>query len=311
MTIHRLAMIVWIAHVLAQPCEPGFGGPDCSVSRRSIALLRHHDPYDGLKLRPPRLTGWSKVADSAYFKLISLANATVAVEVGVWRGLSASLLAKSMRDCGKGGVLFAVDTWLGAIEFWNLRFSHGKPDPARDMELINGYPSVFYTFLSNMVHENVSKFVVPLPMTSAMGASLLARARVKIDLIHLDAAHEYGDIKQDIELWLPLLARCGVLLGDDYIKNWPGVKRAVNELAHEKPWLRVFTSGYGVKWYARRRECEMTPPANISSSPPSPSSRLSPGIVEPFKPPTSLPQVYRNRKRNRNPNPKVEGVQLD
>ena len=66
--------------------------------------------------------------------------------------------------------MFCVDTWLGAPEFWNLRFSGGEHDPARDMALKNGYPTVYWTFLSNMVQANVSDYIVPVPMPSRMAA---------------------------------------------------------------------------------------------------------------------------------------------
>lgn len=89
-----------------------------------------------------------------------------------------------------------------------------------------------------------------------------ARARA------VDAAHEYADIKEDIERWLPLLSRCGVMLGDDYIGYWPGVMFAVNELAlrgdyevHRPPVELGLGSpsgrdlDLGVKWWARRKGC--------------------------------------------------------
>ena len=193
----------------------------------------------------------------------------MAVEVGVWRGLSATLIAGAMRARGRGGVLFAVDTWLGAVEFWNLRFSGGRPDRARDLHLVNGYPTVYYTFLSNVVRRQLSEYITPMPMTSRMAAQLLHMEGVKADLIHLDAAHEYNDIKEDIRIWLPLLQPCGILLGDDYMRDWPGVVRAADQLAAigefqvVRPKLPNATQGaranvdgrYGVKWWAQRVGC--------------------------------------------------------
>ena len=128
-------------------CPPGKGGLNCSVSGPSVVqLLKWHDPYAGIKLLPNLLTGWSQTRDETYAEMVGLSHATVAVEIGVWRGLSASLIAGAMQRRGQGGVLFAVDTWLGAVEFWNLRLTGGMPDPERDLFLKNGYPSVYYNF---------------------------------------------------------------------------------------------------------------------------------------------------------------------
>lgn len=169
----------------ARHCRAGLGGPGCNVSGKTvIALHKFHDPYAGLQLRPNLLTGWSETPDQTYIDMVELSAASIAVEVGVWRGLSASHIAQAMKARGNGGILFCVDTWLGAIEFWNLRVTNGKADPARDLFLQNGYPSVYYNFLSNMVHAKVSEYVVPMPMTSRMAADLFKQSGLSIDLIH-------------------------------------------------------------------------------------------------------------------------------
>ena len=94
-----------------------------------ISLFQEHDPYTNLSLRPKLLDGWSATPNYTYAKMVAKAKATVVVEVGVWRGLSAAHIALAMKARGHGGVLFAVDTWLGSIEFWNRRFTAGRPDP--------------------------------------------------------------------------------------------------------------------------------------------------------------------------------------
>ena len=248
-------------------CPPGSGGPSCSITRRTIPLYRHHNPFAHLELRPKQITGWSLAHYYVYSKMVELSHATVVVEVGSWRGLSACLLAHALKQQQRGGVLFCADTWLGSIEFWNLTSTNGMPDLTRDMSLVNGAPTVYHTFMSNMVHAHVSAYIVPMPMTSSMAARLLDG--VGVDLIHLDAAHEYDDVKQDLRLWLPRLNRCGVLLGDDYMEYWPGVVRAVDEFVQEHPELDVARPALslsvaaqvplGTKWYARRRGCGSLP----------------------------------------------------
>ena len=252
-------------------CAPGSGGPNCSISRASVPLLAlEGDDARGLQLRKPRLSGWSeRAAASLLPALMRATNASVAVEVGVWRGLSASYIAGELRNRGLGGVLFAVDTFLGSLEFWTLRFSGGKRDPKRDLELSHGFPSMYYTFVSNMAHLNLSEYVVPLPLPSRTAAQLLNEQRVHADLIHIDASHEYRDVAEDLRQWLPLLSPCGVLVGDDYSDRWPGVVRAVNELEratrrefvwrHRRPVRlreRDPSFRHGTQWWTQRRGCK-------------------------------------------------------
>jgi hypothetical protein len=50
-----------------------------------------------------------------------------------------------------------------------------------------------------------------------------------LDVVFIDALHDYESVKQDIELWWPLVREGGYLAGHDYNHKWPGVMRAVAE----------------------------------------------------------------------------------
>lgn len=99
------------------------------------------------------------------------------------------------------------------------------------MRFRNGYPQIYFNFLSNMVHLGVESFVLPFPSPSRMAAGVLKHHRVEADLIHIDAAHEYTDVLEDMNTWWEVLAPGGIMLGDDYTGAWPGVKQAVKEFA--------------------------------------------------------------------------------
>eukprot|EP00747_Dinoflagellata_sp_TGD_P066089 gnl/TRDRNA2_/TRDRNA2_154646_c0_seq2.p1 gnl/TRDRNA2_/TRDRNA2_154646_c0~~gnl/TRDRNA2_/TRDRNA2_154646_c0_seq2.p1 ORF type:complete len:341 (+),score=36.22 gnl/TRDRNA2_/TRDRNA2_154646_c0_seq2:67-1089(+) len=223
-------------------CGPGRAGKQCSLGLATV--FHEHDPYRNFSPKPIDLQGWS-VGPNIYNKVAKLAKARMIVEVGVWKGLSASYLASYLKEQNEG-VLVAVDTWLGALEFWNRRWTNGKYDPSRDMMLKNGYPNVYYQFLSNVVRLNLAPFVIPFPSTSRMAQEFLAEQHAQADLIHIDAAHEYADVKEDIARWWPMLKKGGILLGDDYDKNWPGVMKAVDEFA-QLMGLRLQTAEN--KWY--------------------------------------------------------------
>lgn len=69
------------------------------------------------------------------------------IEVGVWKGLSSTHIARWLQRQNRG-VLLSIDTWLGAPEFWTRRSMGNK---ARSLHLEHGWPTVYWTFLSNMV----------------------------------------------------------------------------------------------------------------------------------------------------------------
>lgn len=50
-----------------------------------------------------------------------------------------------------------------------------------------------------------------------------------LDVVFIDALHDYESVKEDIALWWPLVRPGGYLCGHDYNHKWPGVMRAVAE----------------------------------------------------------------------------------
>lgn len=49
------------------------------------------------------------------------------------------------------------------------------------------------------------------------------------DIVYIDASHDYNSVKKDILAWLPKVKINGIICGDDYVPEWEGVKKAVNE----------------------------------------------------------------------------------
>lgn len=101
-----------------------------------------------------------------------------------------------------------------------------------------------------MVHEGVEQYVVPFPVTSRLASELFAEKNLQADIIHIDAAHEYEDVQDDIKFWWPLVRPCGILLGDDYEPElWPGVVKATDEFVKLNG-LQLRT--VGVKWIVNK-----------------------------------------------------------
>lgn len=57
----------------------------------------------------------------------------------------------------------------------------------------------------------------------------LSFQRESLDFVYIDGSHEYKCVKEDIQLYFPLVKAGGVLGGHDYTDGCSGVVKAVNE----------------------------------------------------------------------------------
>ena len=204
-----------------------------------IAALWHGrdpfaDPPDGL--RPLDLQGW-RSGHPYLAEAVDQVRPAVVVEVGTWKGASALHMARTMAERAIPGTVIAVDTWLGAVDHW--------ADEGLFAELAteHGFPSLYRTFLANVLREGLAERVVPLPLDSVNAAALMRLRGVTADVIHLDAGHEEASVAADLRAWWPLLRPGGLFIADDYDRlggRFPGVTRAVDqfcaECAVEGPW---------------------------------------------------------------------------
>ena len=132
-------------------------------------------------------------------------------------------------------------------------WTRGPFDFGRDLVFENGYPSIYKTFLSNMVLAGVQEQVIPMPMTSVMAAEWLQKNEFTADIVHLDAAHDYTNVWADLVAWWPRVRPGGLLFGDDFTGYWSDVRKAVYDFAH-KGNLTVESDGH--KWLLWKRAHE-------------------------------------------------------
>lgn len=97
----------------------------------------------------------------------------------------------------------------------------------KSLKLVNGYPTVYYDFLSNVVLSGHADMIIPLPLPSSVAAKVLADHYIRAELIYIDGSHEYEDVAADIVNYRKLATTNGIMFGDDMV--WPGVKHAVLE----------------------------------------------------------------------------------
>jgi len=211
--------------------------------------LHSVDPYEGFAFKPDEVDthGWAS-GHPIFRQVILQMKPHVVVEVGTWKGASAITMAKALKEAGGDSELVCVDTWLGAPEFWV-----DKTDEKRhlSLKLKNGFPQVYYTFLNNVISEGLQDVITPFPATSFVAQRWFMQNNFTADLVYVDAAHEYPEVIADISGWLKVLRPGGVMIGDDYTTDWPGVVRAVEEMFDSNPGFRKFGI-FNEKWVAQK-----------------------------------------------------------
>jgi predicted O-methyltransferase YrrM len=191
---------------------------------------------------PPDLDGWMCGSFERVFRnslqtlYEQLKRPLIIIEVGSWKGLSATSMARIAKECNIEVRILCIDTWLGAPEFWTW----GLDDPTRGISLLckNGYPQVYYTFLRNVIEKGHQDVIIPFPISSNEACEVLTYHNIHADIIYVDAAHEYGAVKNDMKQYWNILNNNGIMLGDDYTLYWSGVIKAVDEFCIERNVVR-------------------------------------------------------------------------
>lgn len=199
------------------------------------------DPYYGLDETKYNLDlqGWCE-DPNRIARLVDEAKPTTAIEVGTWKGTSAVAIGERLASYGGERELICIDTFLGSLE-------HMRDNDMLAIE--NGMPQIYRQFLVNMKKKNIHHIVTPLVNTSRHSLKFLRELGVKAGFIYVDAGHEYEDVLEDLNLCLPLLENGGVFCGDDYSGAWPGVVRAVNQIADREGF---WVTSEGCTWRLRK-----------------------------------------------------------
>ena len=216
-----------------------------SLSFEAVSAMIHdHSPYAGFDASayPCDPSGFIQNENKLYDLAASVAP-DLMIEVGSWKGMSANCLATVAKSLDKPSGVICVDTWLGAREFWAsgtetdgwwqglVPSEHFRQadDHYKALGLINGYPSVYYHFLANMVHLGNQNHVTPFPQTSVIAARWFKSNKVQADFVFIDGSHDMEDVFLDAKLYWDLVKPGGIMCGDDY---WiDDVKKGVHVFA--------------------------------------------------------------------------------
>ena len=158
-------------------------------------------------------------------RLAELAQGVSAVaEIGCYMGRSTKALSLAA-----GGRVYAVDTWRGSDED-----NEGEKTKTTTPEIL------YAKFCGNLWDEISNGKVIPLRCDSVEGADILKAQGIRLDVIFLDAGHDYEWVTRDIQAWKPLLRKGGVMVGHDL--PHPRMEEALND------YLPGWTASVGMLW---------------------------------------------------------------
>ena len=186
-----------------------------STSLDNSPQIEHfYDKVDGWFTFPQLYKSMVEKFDDAHF-----------VEVGTWKGRSAAYMAVEIANSNKNIKFDCVDNW---------EYSDIQTDIVEEK-----YNNLYETFLDNI--KPVKQYVNPIKKLSLDAAKDYKDS--SLDFVFIDAAHDYDNVKADIEAWLPKLKKGGIIAGHDYADYAPGLIKAVNEIfgdvkSQEQCWIK-------------------------------------------------------------------------
>ena len=212
---------------------------------RLMPLIHAESPYQNFPLDdyPEDLQGWGSQSP-AFDELLARIRPARIIEVGTWKGGSALHMAAVARKLGITPEIICVDTWLGAVEFWT-----DQADPERYLALKcrNGFPTVYYQFVANVIHRRCTDLITPFPQTATIAALWFRRYGIKAPLIYIDGSHEEEDVYADLVSCWDLVQSGGILVGDEW--GWDGVRVAATRFAKEQG---LAVTHLADKWYLEK-----------------------------------------------------------
>jgi hypothetical protein len=159
----------------------------------------------------------------------------VIIEVGTFLGASALHMAELTRKLGLDSLILCIDDFRGWLGFRDL---------VGFVNMVNGDVLLLYQFMQNVVQNNATGSVLPIPFSSGSTLEILCEWGVFGDLIEIDAGHDFNSAWADINRAYRILRPGGVIFGHDYFTaaDNRGVRRAVNLFAQMNG-LKIQTDG--------------------------------------------------------------------
>jgi predicted O-methyltransferase YrrM len=211
--------------------------------RRTLFRLKAAKARKWIKLSQ-QIQGWLTEVEAAELfylaRRLTPANGPRVVELGSWQGKSSVILAGGLLG-KKEARLYCVDPF-GCDENSEYQKKYYDPLVAGTMETGE------QIFSSNLKKSGVAHIVTPLKGYSFEFADTWS---VPIDLLFIDANHEYESVARDFQMWVRHVKRGGIVAFHDANGVWPGPTRVVEESLIATNFGRVHKAD-SVAWASKR-----------------------------------------------------------
>jgi predicted O-methyltransferase YrrM len=201
-------------------------------------IIHDKNPYDGFEIDESSV--YIPIQHNIFYKIITEFKPQTCLEVGSWRGASAIHIAELLDTHVYNPLLICVDTWLGSPEHLHMTGVSKKYAEAwgyKNLRHKHGYPSLYNTFMSNVLEADMQHIIVPFPQTSSNAFIFFRRNNIKFDFIYLDGAHDYKSVVRDLLDCNESLNDGGIILCDDY--NLDSVYAAVHDVYFTKEMCKI------------------------------------------------------------------------
>jgi hypothetical protein len=174
------------------------------------------------------ISGWFDFY-TLYDDVVNTLPGGVLVEVGCFLGRSLCYLGAKAKESGKTFRVVGVDHCRGSGKEGTTQTDHHHTAVDRGGGTFAG------ELHRNVIECGLADTVSVLVADSTVAASLFAPR--SLGMVFLDAKHDYGGLRKDVEAWLPKIDRGGFLAGDDVgvpddspqERIWPDVKVVLDD----------------------------------------------------------------------------------
>lgn len=174
-----------------------------------------------------RLQGWcSEKKSRALIDTILEYQPVNCVEIGVFGGASLIPMTMALAAVGGEGRIYGIDPWEAVESVVGMGGEGVNFEYWKNLD----YEAIYVGFLNELVKNSLTKYCIPLRMTSEKAASLFDN---DIDLIHIDGNHSEERSWLDVELYYDKVKSGGIIIFDDIgwrEKNANGTQKAVSFL---------------------------------------------------------------------------------
>lgn len=180
------------------------------------------------------VSGWFHHIDKQLYDSMveKFGDGDIFVEIGSFKGRSASAMAVEIINSKKDIKFYCVDTWQGSIE-------HQKGQSAEDKDVVDG--TLLDVFKYNI--RSVKNYINIIQKESAEAAKEFQDE--SLSFVFIDASHDYENVKQDINSWYPKIKKGGVLAGHDWFGE--DIKKAVYEFCSEHNFKVIESSCWAIE----------------------------------------------------------------